>query len=73
MYFIINKGQIVFGHFPLNCLFDQVLCDIIYSQQISDKCGHCTGNVERQEKIDIENDFPYLTAISSGDEDHMTK
>jgi hypothetical protein len=28
---------------------------------------------ETEEKIDIENDSPYLTAISSSDEDHVPK
>ncbi len=28
---------------------------------------------ETEEKIDIENDFPCLTAISSSDEDHVPK
>jgi hypothetical protein len=28
---------------------------------------------ETEEKIDIENHFPYLTPISSSDEEHMAK
>ncbi len=28
---------------------------------------------ETEEKIDIQNDFPNLTAISSSDEEHMPK
>jgi hypothetical protein len=28
---------------------------------------------ETEEKIDIENDFPYLTAITNSDEEHMPK
>ena len=28
---------------------------------------------ETEEKIDIEHGFPHLTALSSGDEDHMPK
>ena len=28
---------------------------------------------ETEEKIDIEHGFPHLTAISSSDEDHMSK
>ncbi len=28
---------------------------------------------ETEEKIDIENHFPYLTPISSSDEDHMAE
>ncbi len=28
---------------------------------------------EKEEKIDIENDFPCLTAISGSDEEHMPK
>ncbi len=59
LYFIINKGQIVFGYI----LFDLVLFDIRYCQQISDK-EMLIGNVkeETEEKIDIENDSSYLTA-----------
>jgi len=46
LYFIINKGQIVFGYKIVfgYILFDLVLFDIRYCQQISDKYGQYTGN-----------------------------
>jgi hypothetical protein len=40
LYFITNKEQIVFGYI----LFDLVLFDIRYWQQVSDKYGQYTGN-----------------------------
>jgi hypothetical protein len=40
--FIINKGKIVWSYF-VELVFDLVLR---YSQQISDKYGHPTGNAD---------------------------
>ena len=71
LYFIFKKGQFFFGHIPLNCLFDLVLFDVRYCQQISYKYGKHTGNGnwkckgrdrKEEKKIDIENDSSYLTA-----------
>lgn len=77
---IINKGKIVFGHILLlNYFFVLVLCNIV----IADKFLTIMASVQEmlvedikeeiEEKIDIQNDFPNLTAISSSDEEHMPK
>ena len=63
----------------LNCLLDLVLFDIDITNKFQTNMVNIQdmliGDVkeETEEKIDIEHGFPHLTAISSSDEDNMTK
>lgn len=71
----------MFGHILLlNYFFVLVLCNIV---PIAEKFQTIMASVQEmlfedikeeiEEKIDIQNDFPNLTAISSSDEEHMPK
>ena len=71
----------MFGHILLlNYFFVLVLCNIV---PIAEKFLTIMASVQEmlfedikeeiEEKIDIQNDFPNLTAISSSDEEHMPK
>ena len=79
IYCIINKEKIVFVYISFNCLFDLVLCNISFAGKFQTNMASIQGMVledikeETEEKIDIENDFPCLTAISGSDEEHMPK
>ena len=77
---IINKGKIVFGHILLlNYFFVLVLCNIVIADKFLTIMASIQDIVfedikeETEEKIDIEYDFPCLTAISGSDEEHMPK
>ena len=70
----------MFGHILLlNYFFVLVLCNIVIAEKFLTIMASDQEMLfedikeEIEEKIDIQNDFPNLTAISSSDEEHMPK